>query len=57
MSGWRCLICGVRFDAPAICVYRENLDGEQGVEARREVYCPICGETYIREIEDEQDEE
>lgn len=51
---WRCRICGVRFDEPAVRVYRENLDGENGVEVRREICCPVCGEQYIEEDEDEQ---
>lgn len=55
---WRCRICGVRFDEPAVRVYRENLDGENGVEVRRETYCPVCGEQYIEEEDDdEQDAE
>lgn len=54
---WRCLICGVRFDTPVVCVTRENLDGENGIEVRRDIYCPVCGEPYIEEDDDEQDEE
>ena len=54
---WRCRICGGRFDEPAVRVYRENLDGENGVEVRRETYCPVCGEQYIEEDDDEQDAE
>lgn len=54
---WRCRICGVRFDEPAVRVYCENLDGENGVEVRRETYCPVCWEQYIEEDDDEQDAE
>lgn len=55
---WRCRICGVRFDEPAVRVYRENLDGENGIEVRREVYCPVCGEDHMEEVkDDEQDAE
>ena len=57
MSGWGCLICGVRFDAPVVCVTKENLDGENGWETRRDYLCPVCGESYIEEVEDEQDAE
>ena len=54
---WRCRICGVRFDEPAVRVYRENLDGENGVEVCREICCPVCAEQYIEETEDEQNAE
>lgn len=47
----------MRFDEPAVRVYRENLDGENGVEVRREACCPVCGEQYIEEDDDEQDAE
>lgn len=58
MSGWRCLICGVRFDAPVVCVTKENLDGESGWETRREERCPKCGGDDIEEDTDsEQDAE
>lgn len=56
MSGWRCLICGVRFDAPVVRERKENLDGENGIEVRRDMYCPVCGEPYIKEDDDEQDQ-
>lgn len=57
MSGWRCLICGVRFDTPVACVTKENLDGENGWETRIDYLCPVCGEDYMEETEDEQDTE
>lgn len=54
---WRCLICGVKFDAPVVCVTKENLDGENGWETRIDHICPVCGEDYMEEAEDEQDAE
>lgn len=51
---WRCRICGVRFDVPVIRERKENLDGENGIEVRRDMYCPVCGEPYIEEDDDEQ---
>lgn len=51
---WRCRICGVRFDAPVVRERKENLDGENGIEVRRYMYCPVCGEPYIEEDNDEQ---
>lgn len=54
---WRCRICGVRFDALAIRERKENLDGENGWETRREYLCPVCGEDYMEETEDEQNAE
>lgn len=52
---WQCRICGVRFDGPAVRVYRENLDGENGWETRIDYLCPVCGESYMEEDDDEQD--
>lgn len=55
---WRCRICGVRFDAPVIRERKENLDGENGWETRREERCPKCGGDDFEEDEDsEQDAE
>lgn len=54
---WRCLICGVRFDTPVIRERKENLDGENGIEVCRDMYCPVCGEPYMEETEDEQNAE
>lgn len=50
---WRCRICGVRFDAPVVREQKENLDGENGIEVRRDMYCPVCGEQYIEEEDDD----
>lgn len=54
---WQCLICGVKFDTPAVCVAKENLDGENGWETRIDYLCPVCGEDYMEEITNEQDAE
>lgn len=55
---YRCRICGVKFDAPVVREGKENLDGENGIEVRREVYCPVCGEDHMEEVkDDEQDAE
>ncbi len=55
---YRCRICGVKFDAPVVRERKENLDGENGIEVRREVYCPVCGEDHMEEVkDDEQDAE
>lgn len=51
---WRCLICGVRFDAPVIRERKENLDGENGIEVRRERSCPVCGEDHMEEVSDDE---
>lgn len=40
---WKCQTCGAEFDEPDIVTVRENLDGERGVETRREGRCPCCG--------------
>ena len=50
---WRCLICGVRFDEPVVRVYRENLDGENGIETRTVAECRYCGEEWFTEVEDD----
>lgn len=55
---YRCRICGVKFDAPVVRERKESLDGENGIEVRREVYCPVCGEDHMEEVkDDEQDAE
>ena len=45
----------MKFDTPAVCVTKENLDGENGWETRIEHICPVCGEDYMEEITNEQD--
>lgn len=55
---YRCRICGVKFDAPVVRERKENLDGENGIEVRRDMYCPVCGEDHMEEVkDDEQDAE
>ena len=51
---YRCRICGVRLDAPVVRERKENLDGENGIEVRREVYCPVCGEDHMEEVKDDE---
>ena len=51
---WRCRICGVRFDTPVIRERKENLDGENGIEVRRERSCPVCGEDHMEEVSDDE---
>lgn len=40
---YTCLDCGSRFDEPRIHTYRQNLDGEHGIETVTEYRCPWCG--------------
>lgn len=51
---YRCRICGVRFDAPVVREKKGNLDGENGIEIRRDVYCPVCGEDHMEEVKDDE---
>lgn len=52
-----CYTCGKRFRKPRIVTVRENLDGENGWETRREERCPKCGGDDFEEAEREQDAE
>lgn len=44
---YTCLDCGSRFDEPRINTYRQNLDGEHGIETVTEYRCPWCGSEDI----------
>lgn len=44
-----CDACGATFSVPDKHCYRENLDGEQGIETVWEDRCPHCGSEEIRE--------
>lgn len=46
-----CADCGAVFDAPRIKTYRQNLDGEHGIETVTERRCPWCGSEEIEQEE------
>lgn len=46
-----CADCGAVFDAPRTKTYRQNLDGEHGIETVLEYLCPYCGSDEIGEEE------
>ena len=54
---YKCEICGVVFDKPIVRQWTEDLTGEGHLEKWRSESCPICGEGYFHEIEEEEDEE
>lgn len=46
-----CTDCGAVFDAPHTKTYRQNLDGEHGIETVTERRCPWCGSEDIEQEE------
>ena len=52
-----CNRCGAIIYEPRTGTSRENLDGENGVEWRTDLYCPGCGaeEMYFEELEETED--
>lgn len=54
---YKCEACGAIFFEPDTYQVRENLDGENGVEWRTDLYCPGCGaeEMYFEELEETED--
>lgn len=44
-----CDNCGAAFDTPDKHTYKQNLDGEHGIETVLEFRCPWCGSEEIRE--------
>lgn len=55
---YRCYTCGkwTWFHNPEIVTERENLDGENGWETRREERCPNCGgDDFEEDTDSEQD--
>lgn len=52
-----CNRCGAIIYEPRTVTSRENLDGENGVEWRTDLYCPECGaeEMYFEELEETED--
>ena len=54
---WRCECCGAEFTEPYRYRYRENLDGENGIQDCCELLCPECGEEDITEVFEMEDED
>lgn len=54
---YRCDNCGAEFDEPELYRYRENLDGENGVETQTILCCPFCGAEDIEVTKDEDAED
>lgn len=54
-----CHRCGAIIYEPRTVTSRENLDGENGVEWRTDLFCPGCGaeETYFGEFYSEETED
>lgn len=52
-----CSRCGAIIYEPRTVTSRENLDGENGVEWRTDLFCPECGaeEIYFEELEETED--
>ena len=46
-----CQDCGASFDEPRQYTYRQNLDGEHGIETVLEFRCPWCGSDDIEKEE------
>ena len=49
-----CNRCGAIIYEPRTVTSRENLDGENGVEWRTDLYCPEGGEDWFSEIPEEE---
>lgn len=47
---WRCDFCGSEFPEPYRHRYRENLDGECGIQECCDLLCPDCGSDEIEEL-------
>lgn len=54
---YQCESCHAIFTEPYTYTERENLDGENGVEWRTDLFCPECGaeEMYFEEWEETED--
>lgn len=46
---YKCNVCGTEFE-PHVRTFSENLDGERGVEWRREVICPKCSSGRVDDV-------
>lgn len=57
MIVYQCLICDERFAAPIQKRILENLDGENGWTLSVERFCPACGSEYIREVDEDAEDE
>ena len=54
---YQCLICDERFAAPIQKRILENLDSENGWTLSVERFCPACGSEYIREVDEDAEDE
>ena len=54
---FRCNYCGAEFDEPYRHRYRENLDGEFGIQDCCELLCCECGSDEIEEVFESEDED
>lgn len=52
---FRCECCHTVFSDPRVISWRENLDGENGIEEVTEELCPYCGCEWFEEVEDEEE--
>ena len=51
MITYVCDACGADFEEPYRYTYKQNLDGEHGIETVLEYLCPYCGSDEIGEEE------
>lgn len=51
MTPYVCDACGADFEEPYRYTYKQNLDGEHGIETVLEYLCPYCGSDEIGEEE------
>lgn len=51
MTTYVCDVCGADFTEPYRYTYKQNLDGENGIETVLELLCPYCGSDEIGEEE------
>lgn len=49
---FQCECCHAIFTEPRLVCFRQNLDGENGIETVYEENCPWCGEEWFREVEE-----
>lgn len=51
MTTYVCDVCGADFEEPYRYTYKQNLDGEHGIETVTERRCPWCGSEEIEQEE------
>lgn len=55
-SVYRCLICGSQFDEPHFVRERQYHSEVDCTEDGGHYVCPVCGESYFKEVPDEENE-